>query len=196
MQKKGWLIVITGPSGVGKKTVWSPLKDKKELNWNFSISMTTRKKRPDETNGVDYFFLTKEEFEQAIANHELLEYATYAGNYYGTPINYVNELRNAGKNVFLEIEPQGGLQIIDYCKKHHDDHLLTIFILPPSLDELKERLTNRKTESDEIIANRLKCAQWEINQAKKYQYQIINEEGNSQKATDRLYQILMQHISQ
>ncbi len=195
MKNNGLLIVITGPSGVGKKTIWEPLIDKKELNLAFSISMTTRPKRPNEIDGKDYFFLTKAQFEQAIKDNKLLEYATYANNYYGTPIDYVNKLRSEGKNVLLEIEPQGGLQIIDYCKKQSDNQLLTIFILPPTIDELKQRLINRQTESLEIINKRIAAAQWEINQADKYQYKIINETDQSNKATIQLYEILKKHIN-
>lgn len=196
MTKQGWLIVITGPSGVGKRTVWSPLINKPELNWNFSVSMTTRQKRVGEIDGVDYFFVSKERFEQAIKNGELLEYATYANNYYGTPAGYVNKLRSEGKNVFLEIEPQGGLLVIDYCKKHHDKKLITIFILPPSIENLKERLIGRQTDSIEVINKRIAVAQWEIDQAPKYQYQIINREGHSEVATQQLYDILIQHLGQ
>ena len=112
--KKGFLIVISGPSGVGKRTVLTPLLNDPELNLTYSISMTTREKREGEINGKDYFFLTKQQFEQEIKNDNLLEYATYVDNYYGTPKKYVNDLRNQGKNVLLEIEPQGALLIMDY----------------------------------------------------------------------------------
>lgn len=194
MNKKGLLIVITGPSGVGKRTVWTPLFEEKDLNLVFSISMTTRKQREGEINGVDYYFVTFKEFEQAIKDHKLLEYATYADNYYGTPLDLVNNMRNQGKNVVLEIEPQGGLNIIHYCQKNHDDGLLTIFIAPPSIEELKNRLINRHTESMETINKRIAVAEWEVEQSKQYQYKIINEKGDPSKATNELRDIIKKEM--
>ena len=120
--------------------------------------MTTRPKRVGEIEGKDYFFLTKPQFEEKIREHELLEYATFADNYYGTPKRFVDNLRDQGKNVFLEIEPQGGLQIIKMCEKNNDKDLLTIFIVPPSLDELKSRLIKRDTEPKEVIEKRIEQA--------------------------------------
>ncbi|GHU31832.1 hypothetical protein FACS1894166_04020 [Bacilli bacterium] len=157
--KKGLLIVLSGPSGVGKRTLWSPLMKDKKLNLGFSISMTTRPKRFDEVEGKDYFFVTKAQFEKAIKTGHMLEYATYVNNYYGTPKDYVDGLRNKGINVLLEIESQGAFQIMDYAKANHDKGVLTIFITPPSLDHLIERLRTRGTETPEKIEKRVKQAQ-------------------------------------
>lgn len=128
---KGLLIVISGPSGVGKGTVRDLFVGDPELNLAYSISMTTRTPRKTETNGVDYFFVSEDEFKKAIANDELLEYAKFVGNYYGTPKAYVDKLRAEGKNVLLEIEVQGAKQVVEKCPE-----ALSIFIIPPSLDEL------------------------------------------------------------
>ena len=190
-KKYGLLILFTGPSGVGKGTVRGPIMDDKDLKIAYSISMTTRKPRKGEKDGVDYFFVTKKQFEDAIKKDKLLEHAIYADNYYGTPADYVHKLRSKGKNVFLEIEAQGGLQIIDYCKKHKDNKLLSIFIAPESIADLKHRLEQRKTEDKETIKRRLKVAKWEIAQSKKYQYVIVNKDGQSEKATKELRKIIV-----
>ena len=190
--KQGLLILYTGPSGVGKGTIRSPIMDDAKLKIAYSVSMTTRKPRQKEKNGVDYFFVTKKQFKEAIKNEKLLEWATYANNYYGTPVDYVNKLRKQGKNVLLEIEAQGGLQIINYCKKHKDNKLLSIFIVPPSIDALKKRLSERKTENKKTINNRIKVAAWEIQQAKKYQHKIINHDNKSQLATQQLRKIIVE----
>ena len=193
--KRGRIIVISGPSGVGKRTVWVPIINDPRFNLAFSVSMTTRPKREGEINGKDYFFLTKSEFEEKIREHELLEYASFADNYYGTPKKFVDKLRDEGKNVFLEIEPQGGLQIIEMCKKNKDDGLLTIFIVPPSLDELKYRLINRATESEEVINKRVEQAKWEIKQQDNYQYVIVNKSGLQEQATKELSDILLKELA-
>jgi guanylate kinase len=156
--KRGKIIVMSGPSGVGKRTIWSPIINDPRFNLAFSVSMTTRPKRAEEINGKAYFFLTKSQFEEKIREHALLEYATLSGNYYRTPKEFVDKLRDEGKNVFLEIEPQGGLQIIKMCEQNKDKGLLTIFIVPPSLDELKNRLIKRDTESKEVIEKRIEQA--------------------------------------
>ena len=194
-KKRGRIIVISGPSGVGKRTVWVPIINDPRFNLAFSVSMTTRPKREGEINGKDYFFLTKSEFEEKIREHELLEYASFADNYYGTPKKFVDKLRDEGKNVFLEIEPQGGLQIIEMCKKNKDDGLLTIFIVPPSLDELKYRLINRATESEEVINKRVEQAKWEIKQKDSYQYVIVNKSGLQKQATKELSDILLKELA-
>jgi guanylate kinase len=155
----GLLIVLSGPSGVGKKTIWGPLINDKKLKLAFSISMTTRAKRFDEVDKRDYFFVTKQQFKKAIANGDMLEYATYVNNYYGTPKRFVNQLRAKGMNVLLEIESNGALQIMDYAKKNKDKGVVTIFIAPPSLQHLHERLKKRGTESDKKIKERIKQAE-------------------------------------
>jgi len=120
--------------------------------------MTTRNKRPGEIDGKDYFFVTKSEFEQAIKENKLLEYATYVNNYYGTPKDFVEKVRNNNQNIFLEIEPQGAIQVINQAKKNHDQKLLSIFIAPPSLEDLKKRLLERSTEPIEIVNQRINTA--------------------------------------
>ena len=165
--KKGKLFVISGPSGVGKDTIIREyLKNNKGL---LSISATTRKKRDNEENGKDYYFLTKKEFEKWIEEENFLEYAIYNDNYYGTPKSKIEENLLNGINVFLVIEVQGAFQIKSKIK----DSIL-IFILPPDLKTLEERLKNRKTETQEMIENRLKIAVEEIKLAPKYDYNITN----------------------
>jgi guanylate kinase len=156
--KRGLLIVFSGPSGVGKKTVWYPLLKHKSLNLVFSISMTTRKKRFNEVNKKDYYFVTKAAFKQAVKQGKMLEYATYINNYYGTPKAFVEQLRDQGKNVLLEIEPKGAMQIMAYAKKQHDQGVITIFISPPSLIALEKRLLKRGTEPIQTIRHRIKQA--------------------------------------
>ncbi|MGL5540340.1 MAG: guanylate kinase, partial [Erysipelotrichaceae bacterium] len=133
--KKGLLIIISGPSGVGKGTVRNYFMHDPALNLAYSISMTTRSARDGEVDGKDYIFTTREHFQSAIQNDELLEWAEFVGNYYGTPLSKVNELREQGKNVVLEIEVQGATQVIQKCPD-----ALTIFIVPPSMDELERRI--------------------------------------------------------
>ena len=136
---KGLLIVLSGPSGVGKGTVLKEFIHDKDLKLAYSVSMTTRKQRPGEVDGINYHFVTKEEFEQAKKNGELLESAEFVGNYYGTPISEVERLRNEGKNVILEIEVQGCTQVREKVKD-----ALTIFIVPPSMAELVDVIQNQK----------------------------------------------------
>lgn len=193
--KRGKIIVMSGPSGVGKRTVWSPVINDPRFNLAFSVSMTTRPKRAGEINGIDYFFLTKSQFEEKIREHALLEYATFSGNYYGTPKEFVDKLRDEGKNVFLEIEPQGGLQIIKMCEQNKDKGLLTIFIVPPSLDELKNRLIKRDTESKEVIEKRIEQAKWELRQKDSYQYVIVNKPGLQEEASKELSNILLKELA-
>lgn len=192
--KKGFLIVISGPSGVGKRTVLTPLLNDPELNLTYSISMTTREKREGEINGKDYFFLTKQQFEQEIKNDNLLEYATYVDNYYGTPKKYVNDLRNQGKNVLLEIEPQGALLIMDYIKKQNDHKFLSIFIAPQSIETLKSRLLGRATETKTKIEKRIKQAEWELSLKDKYDYCVVNG-SNPKDATKKIKEIFVRSFN-
>lgn len=169
--KKGLLIVYSGPSGVGKGSILNELMPKKELKLVYSVSMTTRKPRPNELEGVNYFFVSQEQFTQAIKNDEFLEYANFVGNYYGTPRNYVEEMRNKGFNVVLEIEVEGAKQVLSKC---HD--ALSIFVMPPSFNELELRIRNRCTEDEETINQRLYKAKIEMEETSIYDYVIYNND--------------------
>ncbi|MFZ0447416.1 MAG: guanylate kinase [Bacillus sp. (in: firmicutes)] len=171
MQEKGILIVLSGPSGVGKGTVRKAIFSQENTSFEYSISMTTRSPREGEIDGVDYFFKTKEEFEGLIQQGKLLEYAEFVGNYYGTPVDYVRETLDRGKDVFLEIEVQGASQVRD----RFPDGLF-IFLAPPSLSELKSRIVTRGTESEDIINNRLNVAREEIEMMHLYDYVVENDE--------------------
>jgi guanylate kinase len=171
MNKEGVLIVLSGFSGTGKGTVMQRLLEKYPEEYALSISATTRKPREGETDGVSYFFHTKEEFEEMIAKGELLEYAQYVGNYYGTPRTYVEEQLRQGKNVFLEIEIMGALKI----KEKFPDTLL-LFLVPPSIEILYNRLAGRGTESEEVIKDRIFRAKEECEVIPKYDYLIVNDE--------------------
>ena len=172
MQKnKGILLVLSGFSGSGKGTVMKEIMKKYSDRYALSISATTRSPRQGETDGVEYFFKTREESEEMIAKDELIEYAQYVSNYYGTPKAYVQEQLNAGKDVILEIEIQGALKI----KEKFPDTLL-LFMTPPSAEELKKRLIGRGTESMEVIQARLKRAIEEAEGIEKYDYLIINDD--------------------
>lgn len=146
MKERGLLIVLSGPSGVGKGTVRQAIFSQEDTKFEYSISVTTRKPREGERNGVDYFFKTREEFEHMIENKKLLEWAEYVGNYYGTPVDYVEQTLSEGKDVFLEIEVQGALQVREAFPEG-----LFIFLAPPSLSELQNRIITRGTESEELI---------------------------------------------
>lgn len=167
MDKKGLLVIVSGPSGAGKGTVVSELI--KDNSYALSISMTTRKARDGEIEGVHYFFKTVEEFEKMIKENQLLEYAQFCENYYGTPIFYVEEQLKKGKNVILEIEVQGALQV----KERFKDAIL-IFLTPPNIIELKNRLEKRATETEDKINMRMKRAKEEIKLIDKYDYIVVN----------------------
>lgn len=171
MSDRGLLIVFSGPSGVGKGTVRQEIFSTPDHKFEYSVSMTTRAQRPGEVDGKDYFFRSREEFEELIRNGQMLEYAEYVGNYYGTPLTYVNETLDKGIDVFLEIEVQGALQV----KKKVPDAVF-IFLTPPDLNELQERLVGRGTDSEEVIAKRIECAREEIALMSEYDYAIVNDE--------------------
>jgi guanylate kinase len=171
MHKRGLLIILSGPSGVGKGTVRDKFINDPELNIAYSVSMTTRTKRPNERDGVDYLFVTRDRFEAAIKNKELLEYAEFVGNYYGTQTAYVNKLRDEGKNVLLEIEVQGASQV-----KEAVEDALTIFIVPPSMEELEKRIRGRRTEPEEIVQQRLSKASKEMELIGNYKFVVCNED--------------------
>jgi guanylate kinase len=168
--EKGLLIVLSGPSGVGKGTVRKEIFSQKNTSFEYSISMTTRSPRAGEVDGVDYFFKSREEFENLIEQGKLLEYAEFVGNYYGTPVDYVRETTLKGKDVFLEIEVEGAKQV----REKFPDGLF-IFLSPPSLSELKNRIVTRGTESEEIINNRMNVAREEIEMMHLYDYVVEND---------------------
>ncbi|MBR3524173.1 MAG: guanylate kinase [Bacilli bacterium] len=168
-KEQGLLIVISGPSGAGKGTICEQLRKNKNI-W-ISTSMTTREPRGQEKNGKEYFFVTKEEFEQRIKDDKFLEYAIVHNNqYYGTPKDKIEEKLNKGYDVILEIDIQGALKI-----KEKIAEAICIFIMPPSMDELKTRLINRHTESKDKILERFKTAYNEINEVTKYNYVVVND---------------------
>lgn len=171
--EKGLLIILSGPSGVGKGTVRKYISSKKGFDFEFSISMTTRLPRDNETDGVEYYFVTKEEFEKRLAEDQFLEHAEFVGNYYGTPKDKVEELRNQGKNVLLEIEINGASQVLEKTKG--DDRVISFFLTPPSLDKLEERIRGRKSEPEEVIKMRLEKGAKEMEKAKLYDYVIKND---------------------
>ena len=170
MENKGKLVVISGFSGAGKGTLMKALMKEYGDSYALSVSATTRNPRPGEMDGVDYFFVTKDKFEQMIAEDALIEYAQYVGNYYGTPKEYVQQQLDLGKNVILEIEIQGALKV----KKQFPQTLL-LFVTPPSAEILKERLIGRGTEDMEIINKRLSRACEEAEGIENYDYLVIND---------------------
>jgi guanylate kinase len=183
-KEKGLLIVLSGPSGVGKGTVRKAIFSDPNVDFEYSISMTTRKPRKGEVDGVDYFFKTREQFEQLIKEGKLLEYAEYVGNYYGTPLDYVKKTLEAGKDIFLEIEVQGAKQV----REKIPDGLF-IFLAPPSLSELYNRIVNRGTEDDERIRSRMEKARKEIEMMDLYDYVVENDEV--EKACERIKAIVV-----
>ncbi len=190
--KRGKLILFSGPSGVGKGTVKELFFKNKELNLAFSISMTTRLRRENEKEGHDYFFVSRDHFEKNIANHQFLEWANFFDNYYGTPAKYVNQLLDAGKNVLLEIEVIGAQQILEKYKNNMEN-IISIFLIPPSLAILEERITKRATESREKIAHRIAKAKIEMDTTHYYQYVVTND--NVEDAAHKITQIIKNNIN-
>lgn len=170
MNRRGILTIISGFSGVGKGTLVKELMDKYD-NYALSISATTRSMRPGEEEGRSYFFMSVDEFERKIENNELLEYAKYVNNYYGTPKKYVEDMLEAGKDVLLEIEIQGARKVKEIMPE-----ALTIFIMPPAAPVLKERLVGRNTETMEIIEARLNRASEESQGIEEYDYILVNDD--------------------
>ncbi len=171
MEGKGLLLIISGFSGTGKGTVINRLLEKYDEKYALSISATTRSPREGEQDGREYFFKTREEFEEMIAKDELIEHACYVDNYYGTPKRYVEEKLEAGKNVILEIEIQGALDV-----KRLFPEAVLIFLLPPSVAELERRLRERGTETEEVVRARMERAAKEVDSAYKYDYMIVNDD--------------------
>ncbi|MCR5787394.1 MAG: guanylate kinase [Acholeplasmatales bacterium] len=183
LNDKGLLVVLSGPSGVGKGTVRKALFDMPDQNFVYSVSMTTRKMRPGEVDGKDYYFVSREEFEKRIEDGKFLEHAEFVGNYYGTPLDEVNKQLDNGKEVILEIEVEGALQVRDKVKD-----AVFIFLVPPSKEALYNRLKRRGTESEEVIQERIAKANREFKLAYKYDYIVVNDEVNN--AADRIMAII------
>lgn len=180
--KKGLLIIFSGPSGSGKGTIMKSLLASRD-DTVLSVSMTTRAPRPGEIDGYHYHFVTREEFQRTIEEDGFLEYAEYNGNFYGTPEAPIRRLLNEGKNVMLEIEVQGAEKVMD-----HRSDVVSIFITIPSFEELERRLRGRGTEPEEVIQGRMKTSQYELSRAFRYQYIVLNDEV--EKAVDRINTII------
>ncbi len=171
--KKGLLIILSGPSGVGKGTVRRYIMDNFNIEWVYSISMTTRAPREKEVDGVDYYFVSQEEFQRNIDEDNFLEWQEFVGNRYGTPRDKVEELRNKGKHVFLEIEVKGATEVMN---KVNDDRVISFFLMPPNLEALESRIRRRKTESEEIIRERLEKGEKEMKMANNYDHVVLNDD--------------------
>ncbi|MGX7025585.1 guanylate kinase [Vagococcus hydrophili] len=183
MSERGLLIVLSGPSGVGKGTVRKAIFDSEGNEFEYSISMTTRQMRTGEKEGVDYFFSSREEFEKLIETGKMLEHAEYVGNYYGTPLDYVNQTLDEGKDVFLEIEVQGAMKV----KEKVPDGVF-IFLTPPDFDELKARIVGRGTDEMSVIDERMKIAREEVEMMSHYDYAVVNDKVDL--AVDRIKKII------
>ena len=180
---KGLLVVVSGPAGSGKGTVNGKLTQLPE--YAFSVSATTRAPRPGEVHGVNYYYITKEEFENRIANGEMLEYTNYCGNYYGTPLKEAIEVLESGRNLVLEIEVEGALNV----KRLYPDALL-IMLLPPSFAVQESRLRGRGTETEEKIRERLERTHFELSQIEKYDYIVYNYDGESDACVEQIRTIV------
>jgi guanylate kinase len=187
--KSGLLIILSGPSGVGKGTLRKRIMEDVSLQLVYSVSMTTRSKRQGETDGKDYFFVNQKTFQEAIDRQELLEWAEFVGNRYGTPKKVIDNLRNNGKNVLLEIEINGAKQVMAKTK---GNGLVTIFLMPPSFDALESRIRKRKTETEAIIQERLQKAKREMNLYHDYQFVVVND--NLERAAQQIIDIIKESM--
>ena len=191
--QKGLLIIISGPSGVGKGTVRRRIMEDDSLNLSYSVSMTTRAPRNKEVDGVDYFFVSNEEFDRNLQNDNFLAWANFVGNRYRTPKDYVEKLREEGKNVILEIEIEGAQQVLSKCQ---GNDIISIFLMPPSIEQLEARIRGRKSESEEIIQERLAKARREMSSpALKYQYHYIVYNDRVERASDEIKNIIKSKLN-
>lgn len=184
--KRGLLIIMSGPSGVGKGTVRLELVKDKTLNLFYSVSMTTRKPRPGEVDGSDYYFVSQDEFNRQIEDGNLLEWAEFVGNKYGTPKDKVENKRDEGVNVLLEIEVNGTSQVLNKLKGDLD--VISIFLVPPSIEELEKRIRGRSTEADEVIQKRLARSEAELKLKSQYEYVVVND--NIKRCVNEVKQII------
>jgi len=180
--KSGLLVVVSGPAGVGKGTVVSRAREKNR-NIVYSVSATSRKPRPGEVDGINYYFVSREQFKEMIRQKELIEWVEYCGNFYGTPRAYVDEQLKKGRIVLLEIEVKGAGNI----KKQYPE-CVSIFIAPPDLDELKKRIINRGTEPPDVIEKRMQRAEKEMEHISEYDYVILND--TVENSSNKLLEIL------
>ena len=183
--KRGVLFVFSGPSGVGKGTLKAKLFEEFADRIAYSVSATTRGPREGEVGGKDYFFISRQKFERRVKNNEFLEHAEFAGNCYGTPRAYVEKLLDSGMNVVLEIDVQGALQVMKSMPE-----CVSVFILPPSFEELEHRLRGRGTETEEKVRERLETAKRELPYAPQYDYQIVNG-GDIEAAYQSLREVFL-----
>ena len=183
--KRGVLFVFSGPSGVGKGTLKAKLFEEFADRIAYSVSATTRGPREGEVDGKDYFFISRQEFERRVKNNEFLEHAEFVGNCYGTPRAYVEKLLDSGMNVVLEIDVQGALQVMKSMPE-----CVSVFILPPSFEELEHRLRGRGTETEEKVRERLETAKRELPYAPQYDYQIVNG-GDIEAAYQSLREVFL-----
>ena len=188
MEKRGKLVIFSAPSGSGKSTIIQSLLNR-DLNLSFSISATSRAPRGTEKNGVEYYFISPEEFRQRIANGEFLEYEeVYAGKFYGTLKSEVERILDSGRNVIFDVDVVGGLNI----KKYYGDQALALFIQPPSIEELEKRLKHRATDGPEVIASRVAKAEYELSFAPRFDHIIVN--NILEKAQEEAYQTIRQFL--
>ncbi|QSB51520.1 guanylate kinase [Leuconostoc falkenbergense] len=183
MTHRGLLIVLSGPSGVGKGTVRKAIFEEDGIDFQYSISATTRSPRKGEVDGEDYFFVTREQFEERINNGDMLEYAQYVNNYYGTPKSFIDQTLASGRDVFLEIDVQGALQV-----KSKMPEGIYIFLTPPDLTNLRSRLVGRGTDSSEVIEKRVAAARDELKMMINYDYAVENDVVS--RAVDRIKAII------
>lgn len=183
MKKRGILVILSGPSGVGKGTVRKVLMELPDVNLFYSISLTTRSMRPGEVDGRDYYFVDEATFQKNIENGNLLEYAEFVGNHYGTPKDKVEEMLDEGKNVLLEIEVNGTMEVLQKVPE-----AVSIYLMPPNFDALESRIRGRSTEEEAIIQKRLAKARKEMELAGNYEYTVVNDDV--ERAAKEIAQII------